>query len=1142
MLLNPYALAWLPLIAVLLLVARHRAPRPRRAVANLYLWRQTKPLDPARLALARFRRHRLLALQIAFMLVVIAALAQPVISRRTRAQTPTPAAAPTARANDAAPRADSIRVLLLTAGNFFLEQSLLTNPALTVDREKRPGVRYDVVVCDACVDASADGSGLLTIPAADETAAAGPLTVGDSEHPIGAALMSLGPAVVLATPASQSDAPVIAGDVILRAGGVPVLISSAQSGRRTVSLNVNLASSSLPLDTAFPVLMASVVEWLAARDDTSETLKPATATEPSSGQSQALEAPALRESLSRPLLLVALALLLVEWRYWSSQERRRAAHVCRAIVVALTALGAAGLKLPLGEASETVMFAIDRSGSLPAETQAAALARINVMSGAMHAGDRAGAVVFGLDAALERPPAAGLQVTEIASTISPAGTDIEAGLRTARLALPRDGARRIVLVSDGRATAGDASREIARAAAEGIPIDTVPADAAAADRPLIVKSVAAPADVRIAEPFAVSIEIAGAPGASGRLTLSGDGEAPLTREFEVAPDGTASVTFTDQRAQAGVYAYRAVLDDEDIATGAMVTVAGTPQILYAGTSAGPVAGVLASSGFLVRQTTPEALPVSAGELAAYDAVVLDDVPADRLGQASAQAIATYVEQTGGGLLLLGGPRSLDAAGYPEGPLGRLLPVDLRPRSGQRSPAMGLVVAFDKSGSMADLVSGVAKIELARQAVRKVLDAVRPTDAVGVLAFDASPVVVSPLAASPDPRRLAEALRAINPGGSTAISPALSQAADWLRRSNVTRRHVLLVSDGRTPPADAERLRETVKSGGFELSVIAIGADADRAFLEELATRTGGRAYFPEDLRQLPILAAREAARAAGGGIVDERFALRAAAHPISAGLDRSGMPAMAGYVVSAVKPGAAPVLLSHLDDPILAAWQFGLGRVAVYTADLRSPWSAGLRRWSGFGPLWLQTARWVGRRATDRALRASIVEGSGGALLVVDAEAEGALNRLDVHAAVRGPGGEQQDVAMRATAPGRYEAPISTPSPGPYVASITASAADGGADARALRGFYWSANRERRATGAHMAALAQIAGATGGRVLGPNDNPFAAPRPRASREMWTVLAAAALLLFLVDVALRRGVILRRRWRAPESATTAKAAA
>jgi len=144
-LLNPYAFAWLPLIAVLLLVARHRAPRPRRAVANLYLWRQTKPLDPARLALARLRRHRLLALQIAFMLAVIAALARPAINWRTSIATPAPAA-PAQDRIDVGPRADPIRVLLLTSGNFFLEQSLLTNPALIVDREKRPGVRYDVVV------------------------------------------------------------------------------------------------------------------------------------------------------------------------------------------------------------------------------------------------------------------------------------------------------------------------------------------------------------------------------------------------------------------------------------------------------------------------------------------------------------------------------------------------------------------------------------------------------------------------------------------------------------------------------------------------------------------------------------------------------------------------------------------------------------------------------------------------------------------------------------------------------------------------------------------------------------------------------------------------------------------------------------
>ena len=1124
-LLNPYAIAWLPLVALLLLVARHRIPRPRRAVSNLYLWRQTTPLDPARLALARFRRHRLLALQIAFMLAVITALAQPIVTGRANAASKTPASPPAAAAASPPASVEPIHVLLLTQGNFFLEQSLVSNPALAVDREPRAGSRYDVVVCDACGNAPS-AAGLLTIPAAGEPPVpAERVTVSDSDHPIGAAFAALGAGPVLASPAARSSE-TVTGDVVLRAGGMPVLVSTVNRGGRSVVLNVNLGSSTLPLSSAFPVLMASTVEWLAGRDASSEALNKAPATEVTR---HADRVAASRDGLWRVLLVVGLALLLIEWRYWSAQERTRPALVCRAIVTALTALAAAGLELPVGDASQTVMFALDRSGSLPADTQTAALTRVNAMTGRMRSGDRAGIVAFGLDAALERPATFRPRVDAIASTTSPAGTNIEAALRAARLGLPRDGARRIVLVSDGRATAGDASREIERAVAEGIPVDTIAADAAPADRPLIVKSVGAPPDVRVGEPFVVSAEIAGPPGAHSQVTLWRDSEATVEQDVEVAANGTANVTFTDERSHAGVYEYRAVLGDDETGAGVMVTVAGSPQILHVSSSSGPLVGLLMSSGFLVRQVAPGALPSVAGELARYDAIVLDDVPADRLPSTSTEAIANYVEHSGGGLLLLGGPQSLDAAGYPEGPLARLLPIDLRPRGGQRSPAMGLVVAFDKSGSMADLVSGVSKIELARQAVRKVLDAVRPTDPIGVVAFDASPLIVSPLAAAPDPQRLSEALRAIDPGGSTAIAPALTQAADWLRRARVTRRHVLLVSDGRTAQVDAERLRTIVRDGGFELSVIAIGADADRRFLEELAAGTGGRAYFPEDLRQLPVLAAREAARASGGGIVEERFAVRAGEHPITIGLDRAGLPTMAGYVVSAVKPGAESVLLSHLDDPVLAAWRFGLGRVAVYTADLRSPWSAGLRRWTGFIPLWLQAAQWLGRPATDRALRASVVERSDGAHLVVEGDTTSGdpLEQAVVRASVRGPNGNEQELTLASTGRGRYEVPLATPAPGPYVASIDARVPDGG-DMHQLRGFYWSANRERRATGADIATLRQIAQATGGRLLGPTEDPFSGPRPRAHQEIWTLLAAAALVLFLVDVAVRRGVMFRRK--------------
>ena len=272
---------------------------------------------------------------------------------------------------------EPIHVLLLTQGNFFLEQSLVTNPLLAVDREPRAGSRYDVVVCDACGNATSDAAGLLTIPAADGTPApAERVTVSDSDHPIGAALAAFGAGPVLVSPVARSSDTVIGGDVVLRAGGVPVLVATessphaAQGGRilyptpggggRAVVLNVNLGSSTLPLSTAFPVLMASTVEWLAGCDPSTEALNKAPAT---GATRQADRMADSRDGLWGVLLLVGLALLLIEWRYWSAQERTRPALVCRAIVIALTALAAAGLELPVGDASQAVMFALDRSGS-----------------------------------------------------------------------------------------------------------------------------------------------------------------------------------------------------------------------------------------------------------------------------------------------------------------------------------------------------------------------------------------------------------------------------------------------------------------------------------------------------------------------------------------------------------------------------------------------------------------------------------------------------------------------------------------------------------------------------------------------------------------------------------------------------------
>ncbi len=314
------------------------------------------------------------------------------------------------------------------------------------------------------------------------------------------------------------------------------------------------------------------------------------------------------------------------------------------------------------------------------------------------------------------------------------------------------------------------------------------------------------------------------------------------------------------------------------------------------------------------------------------------------------------------------------------------------------------------------------------------------------------------------------------------------------------------------------------AGGVEVSAVAVGNDSNRRLLEQLASSTGGRAYFPSDLSELPKIVAREAVRSRSGHIVEEPFTIRGTLHAILAGIDRTSLPQLSGYVVGAAKPSAASVLASHLDDPVLSAWQFGLGRVAVFTADLRSSWSASLRAWRSFGRLWVQTARWVSRAVDDRDLRLR-AERDGKALrLVVDAEREdgSVVDFSEARATVRSPDRKTADVTFDPSAPGRYVARVDATASGEYDIAFTGRERDGN-ERHLTTAVFRNPDQERVAGPADDELLRRLAAITGGRVLTPSDNPFAFPRPRALRDIttWVVTIALAAYLALVLTVFRR---------------------
>jgi Mg-chelatase subunit ChlD len=1083
----------------------------------------------------------------------------------------------------AVPRASRVTVQLTSSGNFFLEQALRSNPTLNVVMGPPvSGVdapKADVIVCDGCRSLPLGDAPVLVVPS-PSTSADTPITVDDASHPIAAGLDVNAVAVRPTAPWSLDPA-----DVVVRAGATPVVTAHDDGRRRIVAINADMRSSGFVTTPAFPVLVANAINWLSGRHDRTRNIvageplhwvlrddvnsveirDPAGRTQHLSLVDHTLaivpEVPGIyvvragdedvlfavnadtreESDLSRPVtlqpeavrpgarastraqtdlsgaLLLGAALLLVsEWRLAKSSGRRVGSPLRLAAAGAL-AVAFLGVRVPFGRATTAVMFAVDESESIPVASQQTASQFIARASAGMRTGDVAGLVAFGSDAVVVRRPSTGARLQDAHADVSAEGTNIEAALRTARRSLPDEGMRRVVLLSDGNQTQGNALREATLAAAAGVAIDVLPmATGAATTR---IRDLRAPQEVRTGEPFLLSATIDGPPGANVELRVRSNEAEETTHQVQIGARGTTILDMPRQEMVSGTYTFLATLSDDITGAGTAVTVTGPPALLYVTSHIGDSRPV-PFGNFNVESTPPGGLPVDTARLARFAAVVLDDVAGDTLSPAAAASLKRYVEG-GGGLMVIGSPSSLTPGGYQNETVDSLLPVDLRVRPGSRAPVMGFVLVVDKSGSMSDRSGGLQKMEMARQAVLKALEAIPPHDSLGVIAFDAKPVDIATLAPAQNQHDLPTALRRIEPGGSTAIAPAVERAVQWLQAAPVQRRHILLVSDGRSSAADLNRVADAAKDSDVEVSIIAIGEDADRSALTALAGLTGGRAYFPDDLRQLPALAARDAVQSRGDTTVEESFTMRAPLpHPILAGVNRSQLPSLHGYVISAARPGADTILLSHLDDPLLAAWRLGLGRVAVFTSDLRTAWTTLFRHWAGFAPLWMQTLTWISRRSSSQ-LVTDLLETSDGILAEVDVNAapHGSSDIANVTAHVRGPDGDVRDVLMTPAAPGRFEGRVPGQQTGTYVLDLSARTGHAEEELRVVRAMYWSSQREHQAQGVNRSLLAHLAALTGGRQLAPGESPFAGPRPMVSRSTRSLMIVLAISLCLAQIGL-----------------------
>jgi uncharacterized protein YegL len=434
--------------------------------------------------------------------------------------------------------------------------------------------------------------------------------------------------------------------------------------------------------------------------------------------------------------------------------------------------------------------------------------------------------------------------------------------------------------------------------------------------------------------------------------------------------------------------------------------------------------------------------------------------------------------------------------------------------------VAIVFVIDKSGSM-----GGQKIELAKSAVVASLDLLAPTDRVGVVAFDQTPEVFAPLSSASRRGEVADKVRRIQASGGTNLYPALDEAYKQLAMAGEKYKHIIVLSDGRSQKSEYDGLMEQMTRLRITLSTISIGADADKELLGRLAELGSGRSYYTDDPMNIPQIFTRETLQVAQNSVVDGPFQpLVARPSAILRGVKMQEAPFLLGYVAAEAKNGAEVILANEGGDPILARWQQGLGKSAFFASDAKNRWAAEWLSWAGFGAFWTQFARDMMRTgALEHNLALGVRPVRGG--LEVSLTAMDDMGRYvsdgKAQANVVGPDGTTSRAELALDAPGLYRAVVPTEQSGVLNVAVTFKRADKSVTVNRGVAMQYGAELTRmKPDGELLESLARATSGWRARSLADVLRP-AKGEGRIYREMWPWLIGLSIVVFLLDLLVRR---------------------
>lgn len=813
------------------------------------------------------------------------------------------------------------------------------------------------------------------------------------------------------------------------------------------------------------------------------------------------------------LLLVpaALYLLLTGWKHFRNATTLfRTSLILRLLSVFLliAALASPAIHQPIDE--EQILFLWDRSSSM-AQTENGIEDELNQALADYGTGQSAGVFTFAEDFKSLMPLSSepSLLPAEMPAN-EPGHTNIAQALELAANTGEKNLAARLVLMSDGNETRSSALESMDRINGERVTIDVFPVEPPAGNEAALTEFTT-PAQAISGEELDFTMVVEADQQGEGEIILSANDEEieriPVTLEegrnilshkYEVQSEGLLKFEASIEIERDGF------LQNNQLTS--LTEVEGPPEVLIVSNEgASPITGLLDDGNLNLEEMPPSVLPQNLSSILAYDAIIFDNVSGTQVGEQTMAVIEQAVKEFGMGFMMVGGDQSFGLGGYFKTPIENLLPVEMEVKGKHELPSLGLVIVMDRSGSMAG-----QKMELAKEAAARSVELLREDDVAGVIAFDDKPWEIVPTGKLEDRQQAIDDILTVAPGGGTEIYSSLAEAYGQLEELDLQRKHIILLTDGQSSTQnDYNSLIDEGADHNITLSTVAVGQDADRALLESLADSGSGRFYDVTDASTIPAILSRETIMMSRTYIVDEPFyplVYDSAWSPLFA----EGIPQMNSYIATTAKDTARVAAESEQEDPILAEWNYGLGRTLAFTSS-SGAWSGEFQSWRNWPAFW--------NRSVSRILPSfdeapfAITRKEQGIYKIEDPSQSSAI----LNVTVINEAGEEIEVQTEPVAPGVIDVYMEEE---PGLVFFSVSNETGAAYRTGLTIPY---GEEYRSAPANVELLAAIAERSGGQVLDSLDDAFRdIPYKSSSMQSITMpLILLAMLLFFADITIRR---------------------